>query len=118
MTDNDRVTILVENRTDKFTNTSILTVVNIGLYDDAYYRCSAQNNFLPAKISLFKITVNCECLLMLTFSIYHPVLVDPAFVSTPHTKVFANTTENISIFCDLFGVPLPNVTWHFTNNSK
>ena len=120
MTKNDRVTLMVENRTDGFTNNNILTIVNIGLYDDTNYRCSAQNNnFLPPKLSLFKITVNCECiLLLLTFSIYHPILVDPALVSTPDTNIFANITENISIFCDLFGVPLPNVTWYFTSSCK
>ena len=119
MTENDRVTILVKNLTDGFTNTSILTIVNIGLYDDANYRCSAQNNnFQPERKSLFKINVICKCVLLLTFSVYHPILVDPALVNSPYTNIVANTTETISIFCDLFGVPLPNVTWYFTNSSK
>ncbi len=40
---------------------------------------------------------------------------DPPFVSTEEDSMIVNITDSVSITCTVYGIPIPSITWTYTD---
>ena len=98
---------------------SSVIIGDLLLSDDGNYVCRAQNtgaqgNTFTVDSAAANITVECkQCFTVgrAHFILFHVLLADPPLVMVTPSSVIVNQTSTVTLTCQVFGIPTPNVTW-------